>query len=381
MIDSKKLPFIHIIRGFAALFVLVCHSKWIFWIGGTEYVKRYPVSGWGVKDYLLFGLDITSSNGTSMVVIFFVLSGFFIAYSFQKNRWRLSDFYFNRFLRIYIPFLGSLLVAMLLFSLAVRINPYLITNPYRGEFPDLIKNTYTDFDFKTFFYTLLFNRNKDGIYMAMDYPYWSLYHEALFYMLAPLAIRYFKIFFFCGLGFYVISYFINWDQNNMLQAFWLEYLFYFGMGVYAFNLIIKKDIFKVNKFVYLLICFVLLIGVLFSSYKVGHRISLLFGGVLSVLAVNYLVYNNIKESLFIRLSKFLGKISYSVYLFHVPIFIFLFSIITSISKQYFFEQRIYWIASFFCIVMIIPFYYLIEGKSIQLIGNVKKRIKRPVIQH
>ena len=38
-LNADKLTLLHSLRGFAAVFVAICHAKWIFWSGGTEYVK------------------------------------------------------------------------------------------------------------------------------------------------------------------------------------------------------------------------------------------------------------------------------------------------------------------------------------------------------
>src|SRR5690554_895399 len=102
-LDSNKLTLIHGIRGVAATIVVFCHAKFLFWVGGTEFLMRFPTADWGILDYVFFAFDMSTSNGTAMVVMFFVLSGFFIAYSYQTNLWKLFDFYRIRFLRVYIP--------------------------------------------------------------------------------------------------------------------------------------------------------------------------------------------------------------------------------------------------------------------------------------
>ena len=114
---SSNLTLIHGIRGICSLMVAVCHSKFLFWVGGQEYIHQYPRSQWNLLDYGLFGMDIFTSDGSSMVVVFFILSGFFIAYTLSGKLWTPLHFYKVRFLRIYIPYLSSLVFASFVFYL------------------------------------------------------------------------------------------------------------------------------------------------------------------------------------------------------------------------------------------------------------------------
>lgn len=110
MLNKEKFKLLHSIRGFAALMVVIGHAKFPFWCGGTEYVKKFPQQDWNFFDKLVFGLDMFSSNPALMVIVFFVLSGFFIAYSFENNKWKIRHFYTNRAIRIYIPYIASIIL-------------------------------------------------------------------------------------------------------------------------------------------------------------------------------------------------------------------------------------------------------------------------------
>jgi len=103
MLNKEKFKLLHSIRGFAALMVVIGHAKFPFWCGGTEYVKKFPQQDWNFFDKLVFGLDMFSSNPALMVIVFFVLSGFFIAYSFENNKWKIRHFYTNRAIRYHYP--------------------------------------------------------------------------------------------------------------------------------------------------------------------------------------------------------------------------------------------------------------------------------------
>jgi peptidoglycan/LPS O-acetylase OafA/YrhL len=122
----SNLRNLHIIRGLAALYVALGHAKVVFWVGGREYIDKFPRSEWGIIDYLLFALDLFSSSAQEFVIVFFVLSGFFIAYSFDKNNWSWKGFYANRALRIYPPYIASAIFAVAVIFFINYYNNYLI---------------------------------------------------------------------------------------------------------------------------------------------------------------------------------------------------------------------------------------------------------------
>jgi peptidoglycan/LPS O-acetylase OafA/YrhL len=51
---EKRISQIHAVRGFAALLVVIAHAKFPFWIGGQEYIKKYPMSTWSWYEYPIF---------------------------------------------------------------------------------------------------------------------------------------------------------------------------------------------------------------------------------------------------------------------------------------------------------------------------------------
>ena len=129
---------LHAVRGMAALYVVVYHAKFILWSGTVEYLSKFPRATWHFVDYALSAIDIFFSAGSQMVIIFFVLSGFFIIMSLEHNKNssgnKFSAFYLTRFVRIYMPYIASLIVGMLVLYSAAKISPQLFNNTSNREF-------------------------------------------------------------------------------------------------------------------------------------------------------------------------------------------------------------------------------------------------------
>jgi peptidoglycan/LPS O-acetylase OafA/YrhL len=251
MINKEKLVLLHSIRGFAALIVVIAHAKFPFWSGGQEFVKHLPRTEWSFLDYVLFGIDMFTSNATAMVIVFFVLSGFFIAYSFESNGWQLKHFYTNRFIRIYTPYLGSIIFTLVLFKASTIINPELFTGFSNREYNQAIINANTSFDISSLFYTMLFISKPS--YIGFNYPYWSLLIEAMFYIIAPFFINRSKWFLIISSVFMLLAFCFEPRVGILLsfkpfRLFITTYMFYFALGYFIFWLLFKYKIQLLTSF-------------------------------------------------------------------------------------------------------------------------------------
>ncbi len=151
-----NLKYLHIIRGIAAFYVALGHAKVIFWIGGEEYVKKFNRESWGITDYLVFATDMFSSSAQEFVIVFFVLSGFFINHSFTVNKWSMREFYTVRSIRIYLPYIASVFFSLLVFFLISVINPEIFSGKLTRVIDQRIVNSYNELDIGSFFLSILF---------------------------------------------------------------------------------------------------------------------------------------------------------------------------------------------------------------------------------
>lgn len=153
-----KLEKLESIRGFAAVYVIITHT-----------FKITPVtSGVDFSFFLKFGQEA--------VIIFFILSGFVIEFSFSKSQdLSFKTYFFKRFLRIYIPLFCVCIINYFIF--------YFSDKTIKIDWHNIIGNLFMlqDLSIKTNIIVTPFLENS---------PLWSLSYEWWFYML------YFPIVFF-----------------------------------------------------------------------------------------------------------------------------------------------------------------------------------------
>lgn len=150
---SVKLSKLEAIRGFAAFYVTVHHTTG----------KTFNVGGVNIANFFRFGQEA--------VILFFILSGIVIQYSFSKSRDKSFRTYFiKRLVRIYVPLT------------IVFISNYLVLFLSDGSFPNI--------DRVNLFGNLLMlqdtDRTKLGVLVRPflgNLPLWSLSYEWWFYML------------------------------------------------------------------------------------------------------------------------------------------------------------------------------------------------------
>lgn len=159
---SRKLYKLEAIRGFAAVYVVFYH---LFASGIKIFNKDFSI---------LFRF------GQEAVILFFVLSGFVIYYSFEKSVNKTFSFFFKkRFLRIYIP------------VIIVFITNYILLSYYNRVF--------FEFDFKELIGNLLMFQDLEdkrpnvlvGPFLE-NIPLWSLSYEWYFYLVFFIVYKWFN---------------------------------------------------------------------------------------------------------------------------------------------------------------------------------------------
>ncbi|MBK8495670.1 MAG: acyltransferase family protein [Chitinophagaceae bacterium] len=103
---------------------------------------------------------------------------------FTTHQAKWSNFYKIRLIRIYWPFLLSLVFSILVLFLCVNyINPDIYTRDLRG-YNLRLSDAYDGFSVGQVIKTIFFIDY--GEYAGFNYAYWSLGHELLFYILFPV---------------------------------------------------------------------------------------------------------------------------------------------------------------------------------------------------
>ncbi|WP_428329107.1 acyltransferase family protein [Mucilaginibacter sp.] len=150
---KNKLLKLEAVRGFAAIYVVLHHS----------FSKGLIIGNYNFSFLFKYGQEA--------VILFFILSGFVIKYSFERSANKtFSDYFSKRFLRIYIPLIVVFITNYLLLS-------YYAHSFIGAEWKTLLGNLFMLQDIPSLKLNVIC-----GPYLNND-PLWSLSYEWWFYML------------------------------------------------------------------------------------------------------------------------------------------------------------------------------------------------------
>jgi peptidoglycan/LPS O-acetylase OafA/YrhL len=378
--NLKNLKFLHIIRGFAAFFVMLAHAKWPFWVGGNAFIEGRSFSSLGLLDKLGFAAALCSSNGTAMVIVFFVLSGFMITYSYNKNKWSYGQFLVNRSLRIYIPYIASMILAGVLFYFSFRMAGPLFRSGLKDYHQGVTNLQDHGLTVLNYLQTLFFYRN-DANYVGFNYVYWSLLFECLFYLIFPLINRYYKQFLLFSAILYPIHFFVHLPEMPwFLLYFFVKFLVFFCVGVWLFHYI-KSPSFQPDKWwlqktplrIAVLGSFV---GIVVTGFLFPFGVSFIFATIMSMAWILFILRFGVWNNLPVKAMQWVGVISYSLYLVHVPILLFFYSLVYKLFGKTTYSSPWAYLPFVFAVLPLAwLFYQLFEKSSFAIIEKHKKRLR------
>jgi peptidoglycan/LPS O-acetylase OafA/YrhL len=356
---------LEILRGLAAFYVVINHSRGTLIIGGGELAQVIPMGQWSIFRKVYYGFLQLTSLGPEAVIIFFVLSGFSIAHSL-KNNVSILGFYKKRLIRLYLPYGLALIYAALIFIL---INETINLNQ-----PSVF-DTFNSFI-------------KNMLYMpsgALIPQFWSLPLEVIFYILAPAilfshkTIKYYYILSFVafvGSFIYSIS---NIPHTYVITKFLLDNNIYFALGIFAYrniNLFEKHKAFFKVKTLWLL-SIILIPSMILLNLKFGYfnKITFSLAAIYSICLLGVFLTNNITSRVF----QYLGKISYTLYVTHfasillMVYFLHKLDFIDGNSKIL--NPYIWPIGIPVSLLAAIPLYYIGEYPTTKLLNHLRSKKK------
>lgn len=269
------------------------------------------------------------------VDIFFVISGYLIfsiiLKNIQNNNFYLKDFFIRRARRI-LPALYILLIFNSIFAIFYLYPDQLI---YLGK--TLLSVV---FFVSNIFFWKTTDYFDDPISHNIFLHTWSLSVEEQFYIFIPFVVIFLKkylewksIFYLVCFFFFTSIFFSSYISESRPNAnFYLIFSRIFeislGISISFYQFVFKKKIYTNNFFLdnlFLIICFFVVIFSFFylnSSFLMPSYISLIpcFAATYIILAIkpNMILYNILSR----RELVYLGKISYSIYLWHFPLVVF-----------------------------------------------------------
>lgn len=370
---KKNLNFdiLESLRGLAALYVVIGHSRANLWIGGEHYLKLHPQATLGISDYLILGLNALTRLSTEFVIIFFVLSGFSIAHSLRNNT-QATSFYKRRFVRLYPPYISALLWAILIVWLVQLFLPNFMDGSYKSATFDRIEASGQLFSWKIFLQNLVYLPQLDGVLR----PFWSLTMEVIFYLLAPFLMRNKKLFYFSSAGLFLISMislYSQWKLNFVVSNFFYYCIFFaIGTALYEYyDRILEKAQFllKSGALWLALIIFFIMIGLSLRNYETTNAF---MAAILSVILIVYLLSNNIKIKWLIGI----GRFSYTLYITHfATIFLYLglYFMITKSEPPYIYNSLVFIPCVFLCLGVAYVHYLFVEKRSKEILDRLRRK--------
>ncbi|HDR6311980.1 TPA: acyltransferase [Bacillus cereus] len=324
--------------------------------------------------------------GHEAVILFFVLSGFVLSLPYLKNtNVTYSSYLIKRFLRLYIPYSISVLIATFLYVSFSNGSIHNLSDWFNNIWvlPIQLSNFIQHF-------TMLGSFNNSVI----NPIYWSLIHEMRISIIFPVIIYFilkhnWKLtlivsFIWCSSAFVLTNKLNAFNQSDYLMT--IYYLFMFIVGALLAK---HKNVFlqffserSVGMKLIIMICAVLLYTARWwgYSFQLMHNIIItdfltMFGS--TIMIVISIGSKRIKNILLMKPINFIGKISYSLYLYHC---------VTLLTFCHWLQYKISYlfilVLSFVCAMILATLsYYYIEKPSIRLGKILVRKYSSPAIKN
>ncbi|MFA6407400.1 MAG: acyltransferase [Candidatus Paceibacterota bacterium] len=338
-IGATPSSHLNLVRAITAMAVVAGHIRSLFLV---EYGSIENPNIFHKLFYFFTGL------GHQGVIAFFVLSGLLVGGSVLKivkeNKWSWTEYIAARLSRLYIVLIPGLIITFLFDTIGMALAKN--SSIYTGNslFGNVITFQIIDAQtFKNFWGSLFFLQTIITRPFGSNTPLWSLANEFWYYVLFPFCLFFFLkngrsilMRLFMGIVATGIFFFIGWNisflflvwllgivvfilqKNNTSSSKTLHYLFIFLIGLQLFATL------SISRFS-------LIENSMLMDFLLGVSISLFLWGILSLSKKE--VSNQYKW-----LARTGAGFSYTLYVVHLPLVIFIHGIIGS-HTNYFLEGR------------------------------------------
>lgn len=174
-----RLDVVDLLRGVAAQLVVINHMRATYYIDFAETAARDPVT---ITFYTITGF------GNQAVIIFFVVSGFLVGgagwRAYAARNWHPVSFFLRRLVRLWIVLFPALILTFLIDTLGRSINPSLYLGEYFSLFtsgPSPASNFEAGQSFCTFLGNMFFLQTIEVPVYGTNSPLWSLANEFWYY--------------------------------------------------------------------------------------------------------------------------------------------------------------------------------------------------------
>ena len=366
---KKNYFLLDFIRGIAALLVLLNHLRAIFF---GEFIS----SETDIIGKIFFFL---AGFGHEAVIIFFVLSGFFIVrsidQSYIKGRWSFKTYLVSRLSRLWIVLIPAILLTLIIDWLGMKYHSNLIgySTPI-PNLPEVLPSTYGTV--RNFIGSIFFLQDIIVETFGSNSPLWSLAYEFWYYIIFPFIYLSYKskdftkriLYLFIAIG---LLFFVG-KTISLHFIIWL-----FGGAVYFIDQYVNgQKIFKQKALAYIVTFLTLIVlgGIRVKIYPVFFNNYTL--GILSAILTISFCYQEFKFQWLNSFSFFISKISYTLYLIHMPIALFVISFIRPSLAKYSLNNLMILIFLFFSIIgFSYVFWWLFERNTNKVRDKINLYLK------
>lgn len=167
-------------RGLAAFAVLISHVRGFFFV---------PYHELNHHSMVISAIYAATSLGHQAVIVFFVLSGFFIVTtvvgSFRNRTWSWTVYLVNRIVRLSLVLIPALFLCLLLDSIGMAL-PFTVAF-YRHPVESVISSSVASLEtFRNFIGSFFYVQGILAQPFGSDGPLWSLSYEFWYYILFPV---------------------------------------------------------------------------------------------------------------------------------------------------------------------------------------------------
>ncbi|MDH5232551.1 MAG: acyltransferase [Gammaproteobacteria bacterium] len=325
MKHEHRYIFLDYIRGISALLVCAGHLR------GVMFEDYSLVGSTSILDKLFYFL---TGLGHQAVMIFFVLSGFFVGGSIvtKIQNFHLSDYLLSRLTRLWVVLIPALLFTTLVDVIIKHYYPAVLNGQFYSVLnsgPQL-EESYS-LTIQTFFSNVFFLQDLYAPVYGSNGPLWSLAYEFWFYILFPLGL--------IAFGFIAAKWksrlFVIIVCASILiilgEKLWLGFTIWM-LGVFS-SIIINKQYVLPLRIPLLLLSILLLMFTLIDSkfnmlsgaFGIPNDLLVGISFMLVILTVHSSHPQQKPRKINLNMSRWLSELSYTLYLVHFPVVLLIFS--------------------------------------------------------
>ena len=373
--NNKQIVFLDALRGIAAVYVVMGHARWLLWEGYAAYLTHSAQYSFPEK-ILVYTLAVTK-YGHQAVLFFFVLSGFVIHYKYSKalnkdadSMLNIEEYFSRRIRRIYPPFFFAMILTFILDTLGHQLG-YTI---YFSQTPNTLINTNVigKHDIVTFIGNLFFFQTEHIGIWGTNGPSWSLKYEWWFYLIYPALLLFNKKSVVLGCVVVVLLYILSTYVYSIYPSFFVsifQYLLSWWLGAILADIYHKRII--ISYFLLSFFTCLIPLMILFQSCikNTSYADTIWAFGFFGLLNLFFYLQEKGVSFAWAKKIKWLGDCSYTLYITHFPILVFMNGLILHHTNNVLPKSLIF----IFIAIVILPIYaYLLHFLTENLF--IKKRV-------